>query len=76
MSARATDATVRPVPLTGPQLRVLHELLSVVRNDPYWGETTATSARDMATLGRAHDVILSELREAQRAASTPAGRLP
>lgn len=69
-----TDATPVTVRLTGPQLRVLHETLSVILNDPEWGETTATSERDMATLGRAHSVIHEGWRRAAKAASAPAGR--
>lgn len=65
------EYTVR---LTGPQLRVLHETLAVVLNDPDWGETTATSDRDMSTLNRAHETIHDALRVARRAESTPAGR--
>jgi hypothetical protein len=62
-------------PLTGPQLRVLHQTLALVLNDPTWGETTATSERDMATLDRAARTITTTWQEACRAESTPAGRL-
>ena len=74
--ARTNDRTPHSVKLTGPQLRVLHETLSVVLADPEWGATSATSPRDMATLERAHGVIIAAWREACRSGSTPAGRLP
>jgi hypothetical protein len=67
----ATDRTPFPVKLTGPQLRVLHETLSLILNDPTWGETTATSERDMATLLRASETIMDGWHAAQRANSTP-----
>lgn len=61
------------IDLTTPQLRVLHETLSLILNDPTWGETTATTERDMGTLVRASEVILEGWRAGGRAESTPAG---
>lgn len=58
--------------LTGHQLRVLHETLSIVLNDPDWPEASATSGRDFQVLGRAHESILDALRGAE---STPAAGL-
>jgi hypothetical protein len=55
--------------MTGPQLRVLHELLSPVLNDP---SAMDLSQRDLNTLNAAHEKIMSTLRTAWRAESTPA----
>jgi hypothetical protein len=59
------------VRLTGPQLRVLHELLSPVLNDP---SAMDLSQRDLNTLSAAHEKIITALRSAWRAESTPAVR--
>lgn len=61
--------------LTGAQLRVLHETLSVVLNDPYWFDSLGSSERDASTLARAHEQIMDTWRTACRAESTPAGSL-
>ena len=76
MSARTNDRTPHPVNLTGPQLRVLHETLSVVLADPEWSTTSSTPSRDMNTLERAHDVIIAAWREVCRSGSTPAAGEP
>lgn len=60
------------VRLTGAQLRVLHETLSVVTNDPDWFETSGISNRDADTLNRAHDILIEAWRAAARTESTPA----
>ncbi len=60
------------IELTGPQLRVLHESLSVILNDPTWAETIGSPDRDQVTLGRAADVVVEGWRRACRAESTPA----
>lgn len=65
-------AKTYPVPLTGGQLRVLHETLSVVLNDPDWGQTTATPPRDMLMLDRAAQTVYEAWRAAQKAESSPA----
>ena len=65
-------AKTYPVRLTGGQLRVLHEHLSLIANDPGWQETTATTDRDIATLNRATEAIAEAWRDAKRAESTPA----
>jgi hypothetical protein len=57
-------ARTHTVRLTGPQLRVLHELLSIIGNDPDW-----------QTLGRVTDVIVGAHVDACRAESTPAASL-
>jgi hypothetical protein len=59
-----------PVRLTGPQLRVLRELLSVVMNDPDWGETLG--AKDWGVLERVTDTIVGAHVTACRAESIPA----
>lgn len=61
--------SVYSVLLTGPQLRILHELLSVVMNDPYWYDG---KLRDHGIAARAHEAILDAWREAARAESSPA----
>jgi hypothetical protein len=66
-------ARTHTVRLTGPQLRVLHELLSIIGNDPDWAEQFGE--RDWQTLGRATDVIVAAHVDACRAESTPAASL-
>lgn len=63
-------ARTYPIRLTGGQLRVLHETLAIVQNDPDWAETTATNARDWAALSRAADVIRDGWRTASRTESS------
>lgn len=63
------------VELTGPQLRVLHTVLSVVLNDPDWTgdgehEGMIGPPRDTQTLERAHEALLAALRIARRTEST------
>jgi hypothetical protein len=66
-----TERRVRyAIQLTGPQLRVLHDVLATVTNDPDWSEYTGD--KDWATLGRASDVIADAYRVACRTESTPA----
>lgn len=62
------------VPLTGPQLRVLNDVLSAVANDPDWSEFTGE--RDWATFGRGCDAIGDAFRAAARAESHPAAVVP
>lgn len=61
------------VKLTGAQLRVLRDVLTVIANDPDWSEFTGD--RDWATFGRAVERITDAHVAACRAESTPAGRL-
>jgi hypothetical protein len=56
--------------LTGPQLCVLHELLSPVLNDPTGLDI---SPRNLNTLVAAHQTILAALRTAGRAETVPEG---
>jgi hypothetical protein len=62
-------ARTYPLRLTGAQLRVLHEALAIVQNDPTWAETTATDDRDWAHLCRAAEAITAGWRSASRAES-------
>jgi hypothetical protein len=63
-------ANAYPVKMTGAQLRVVHEALSMILNDPDWGSTFGP--RDWATMERAAAVIADGWRTACRAESTPA----
>lgn len=60
------DYSVR---LTGGQLRVLHETLAMVMNDPDWSEQF--SPREWSMLQRGRDAIINKWREALAAESTP-----
>ena len=66
-------ARTHTVRLTGAQLRVLRELLSIIGNDPDWSEQFGE--RDWQTLGRATSAIVGAHVDACRAESTPAGSL-
>jgi hypothetical protein len=57
-----------PIDLTGAQLRVLHEVVALVMNDPTW----PMSHGDRTVLGRAGEKIAERWRDACRAESTPA----
>ena len=64
-----TSSSVR-VALTGPQLRVLHESLSIILNDPAdWPDLAAMNERDWRTLQRAAEVLTDGWRIASRAAT-------
>jgi len=58
------------VPFTGPQLRVMREILAAIANDPGWAEYTGR--RDWRTLERATETVVSAHVDACRAESTPA----
>lgn len=66
-------AGVYRVPLTGAQLRVLHENLSLLQNDPDWQEAASMTDQDKATFDRAQETITDWWRRACRHESTPAG---
>lgn len=66
-------AHTHTVRLTGAQLRVLREVLSLVTNDPDWSEIV--KGRDWGTLERATEVIVGAHVDACRAESTPAASL-
>lgn len=68
------------VRLSGPQLRVLHTVLSIVLNDPDWmgdgdQDGMVGNGRDAQTLARAGETIRDGLTIARRTESTPAGSL-
>ena len=60
--------------LTGPQLRVIHEVLSLVTNDPDWADMLG-SQRDWQTLERGHSAIRDAWRLACQAHSKAAGEI-
>lgn len=67
-----TEPAKYPIRLTGGQLRVIHETLAVILNDPEQRETLGMDAREWAMLDRGAAAITAALHDARRAESTPA----